>query len=212
VLLLASVIFASAPAIAHLKALRGKLVELVQRSNLIVIGTADRVIPIGTSLVDTTITVAHVLVGTAGKHVTFRGPTRFAPGERYVFFLDHTASGFAGMQDAGTVFPCAPTDDAIYRSTIAGLSKALHSDLATRSDAVRAVLLPALVAQSPPLRYHAAFELSALAQAGHPPNAAERARIEQLQRDPATDPVLQPLLTAILRSSGAGPAHPPSAE
>jgi hypothetical protein len=205
-LLLACGLAAAPPAAAHLQPLRGKLLDLVQRSDLIVIGSADRVVPIGASRVDTTVTVAHVLSGSfTEKQLTFRGPTRFAPGERYVFFLRRTPTEFLGAQDAGTVFPCTPADDAIYRSTIQGLSRALRSELATRPDAVRAALLPALTAEPLPLRYHAALELHALAQTGHPPNAAERARIEQLMRDPATDPALQPLLRGMLP-----PATPPA--
>jgi len=201
------------PAMAHLQILHGKLLDLVQRSDLIVIGTAQRVVPIGTRLVDTTISIARVLTGTVTeKQLTFRGPTRFAPGERYVFFLHHTATGFTGEQDSGTVFPCAPADDALYASTVQGLSRALRSDLATRPDAVRAALLPALAAQAPPLRYHAAFELRTLAQTGHPPNAAERIRIEQVQHDPSGDPALQPLLTEILRPTATATAHTPAAE
>jgi hypothetical protein len=206
--LLAYGLAASGPAAAHLQVLRGKLLDLVQRSDLIVIGTAERVIPIGTSLVDTTIATAQVLAGTTiEKHLTFRGPTRFAPGERYVFFLQHTPTGLSGMQDAGTVFPCTPADDAVYRSTVQALSRALRSEVATRADTVRAALLPALAAGSPPLRYHAALELNALARAGHAPNAIEQARIEALRHDPATDPALQPLLSGLLRLAATPAPH-----
>jgi hypothetical protein len=211
-LVLLWVLAASTPAAAHLKVLRGKLLELVQRSNLIVIGTAERVIPIGTSLVDTTVKVAHVLAGTSTEtRLTFRGPTRFAPGERYVFFLHHTPTGFAAEQDSGTVFPCTPADDAVYRRTVEALTHALRTAVATRDDAVRGALLPALTATPAPLRYHAALELRALADAGHPPNAAERARLEQLLRDPATDPALRPLLNEFLRPA-ATPAHTPAVQ
>ena len=205
-------VLAGTPAIAHLPAIRGKLVELVQRSDLIVIGSADRVIPVGTSLVDTTVTIAEVLAGTADeKHLTFRGPTRFAPGERYVFFLHRTPDGFAAQQDSGTVFPCTAADDAIYRSTVQALSHALQSDVAARPDAIRAALLPALTAMSDPLRYSAALELVSLAQSGHPPTLAERARIEQLLHDKATDPALQPLLNALLRFAAPAAVATPAA-
>jgi hypothetical protein len=205
------VIAAGAPAAAHLQVLRGKLVDLVQRSDLIVIGTADSVVPIGTSLVDTTVTVGHVLAGTTTEQrLTFRGPTRFAPGERYVFFLHHTPTGFVGEQDSGTVFPCTPADDVIYQSTVQALTRALRTEVTARPDAVRAALLPALTANPAPLRYHAALELRALAQAGHPPNATERLRIEQLLHDPAADPALSPLLNELLRLAIIPAAHPPA--
>jgi len=202
---------ASLPATAHIQLLRGKLLDLVQRSDLVVIGTADKVTPVGTRLVDTTVTIARVLNGTtAEKHLRFRGPTRFAPGERYVFFLRRTPEGVVGAQDAGTVFPCATADDALYRTTIQALQRALRSDLATRPDSVRAALIPALTANPPPLRYNAALELSALAHAGHPPNAAERAHIEKLLHDPTTDPTLEPLLTELVRLAATpSPARQP---
>jgi len=200
---LLSVTSASVPASAHIQVLRGKLLDLVQRSDLVVIGTADKVTPIGTSLVDTTVKIATVLAGTStAKQLTFRGPTRFAPNERYVFFLNQSATGFVGVQDAGSVFPCTPADDAVYRTTIQSLRRALGSELATRPDAVRAALLPALTATPAPLRYNAALELSALAHQGHPPNAVERTRIEKLLHDPATDPTLAPLLTELIRLAG----------
>ena len=204
---------ASAPAAAHLPVLRGKLLELVQRSDLIVIGTADRVVPVGTSLVDTTVTIAQVLAGaTDGEAAHVSGSDAFRAGGALRVLPASHAERFRRQQDAGTVFPCTPADDAIYRSTIQGLSRALRSDLATRPDAVRAALLPALGAQPAPLRYHAALELRALAQAGHPPNAAERARIEQLLRDPSTDPALQPLLQALVRPAAPGVVHTPAPE
>jgi len=206
VLLCACLAVAGTPAAAHIQVLRGKLLDLIQRSDLIVIGTADRVTPIGTSLVDTTVTIVRVLAGTATeKHVTFRGPTRFAAGERYVFFLRRAPEGITGAQDAGTVFPCTPADDASYQRTVQALTRALRSDLATRPDAVRAALIPALSAAPAPLRYSAALELSALARDGHPPNTAERRRLEKLLHEPGTDPTLEPLLTEMIRL-GAPPA------
>ena len=104
------------------------------------------------------------------------------------------------------MFPCATTDDGTYRSTIEALAHALRTEVTARPDAVRAALLPALTANPAPLRYHAALELRALAQAGHPPNATERLRIEQLLHDPAADPALSPLLNELLRL-----ATPPAA-
>ena len=188
---------------AHVQTVRGKLVDLVQRSDLIVIGTAAQVVHIDNTHVDTTVRIAAVLAGaTAERRLTFRGPTRFAPQERYVFFLRRTATGFGALQESGTVFPCTPADDAIYRSTIHALRQALRAPEDTRADTVRAALIPALTAAAEPLRYHAAFEIRALTASGHPPTAEERTRLQALAGDPATDPALRPLLDAILRDTG----------
>jgi hypothetical protein len=185
---------------AHLPVLRGRLVELVQQSDAVIIGTAERVEPRGPRLVDTVVRVTQVVLGAPlPETITFRGPTRFAPGQRYVFFLRHQGSGFEGMQASGTVFPATPADDAAYRRTVTAIAAALHGDPSRQADAVRAALIPALSAHAPPLRYHAALELAALAAGGHGPTPHEQRTLERVLARPDTDPALRPVLTPLLR-------------
>jgi hypothetical protein len=185
---------------AHVPVLRGRLVELVRHCDTVVIGTAERVEVHGPRLIDTAVRVKHVLLGSwQPAIVTFRGPTRFAPGQRYVFFLRHGISGFEGIQESGTVFPAAPADDAIYRRTVTAIAHALHTDPSQQTDALRAALIPALSAHALPLRYHAALELAALAEGGHGPTRRERRDLQRVLARPDTDPALRPVLTQLLR-------------
>lgn len=196
--LVVALVASAVPVAAHVPVLRGKLVELVQRSTVIVIGTVEQVQPVDTRLTDTVVRLEQGVIGDPPRSaLTFRGPTRFAPGGRYVFFLRRTDAGFAGVQEAGTIFPATSADDGLYRRTIEALQHALQLDAALRVAAVRAALIPALSAAAPPLRYHAALELSALAEDGHGPTDAERQTLGLLLADPATDPALRPLLSAL---------------
>jgi hypothetical protein len=201
VALLAAVLtlLAGQPAGAHVPALRGRLVDLVRRADLIVIGITNHVRPVGTRLVDTTITVDRVLVGTTSDAgMAFRGPTRFAAGGRYLFFLRRTGRGFEGAQESGTVLPVAREDDQAYQRTIDAIRGALAADAAHQADALRGALLPALSSSVPELRYHAALELSALARDGHRPSDAERQSLLQLLTSPSSDPALRPVLSHLL--------------
>jgi hypothetical protein len=188
------------PARAHVPVLRGKLVDLVQRSDAIMIGTAERVQPAAGRLVDTQIRVEQRLVGSTHETtLIFRGRTHFVPGGRYVFFLVQARSGWEATPEAGTVFPARAEDDAAYRTAVVAIRVALHGDPTARVAALWAALLPALSAAAPPLRYHAALELEALSRAGHGPTDNARQTLTKLLSDPSTDPALQPLLSSALQ-------------
>lgn len=198
-LALLSLAAVAAPAAAHLPVLRGRLIDLVTRSQLIVIGSARHLDPVGTRLVDVQLTVERVLVGSSTESIlTFRAPTGMAPTERYVVFLRKTDAGLECAQPSGTIFPTRPEDDDGYRRTIEALATALSAPDASRIAAVRAALLPALSASAVPLRNHAALELAALARDGHGPTEAERTTLRRLLADPATDPGLRALLARLV--------------
>jgi hypothetical protein len=186
------------PASAHIPSLHGRLIDLIRRSDVIVLGTADKLQPVGARLVDVALTVDAVIVGTApeGKLI-FRGPIGMAPGERYVVFLRRSSSGFESVQPSGTIFPSRREDDADYRRSISSINQALHRDPAQQVDAVRAALIATLSASAPPLRYHAALELAALVEDGHAPTDSERQRLAAVLTSPTLDPALRPMLTAI---------------
>jgi len=65
------------------------------------------------------------------------------------------------------------------------------------------VIIPALSATAPPLRYHAILELDALAH--HGLSEPERQSLERLSTDPTTDPAIRPLVTSLLRASVEAP-------
>jgi hypothetical protein len=177
----------------------GKIVDLVQRSDLIVIGRTEPPRPGGGPFQNAAIRVDRVLVGVPpASPFTFHSRARFAPG-RYVFFLHNTPSGIEGMQEAGTIFPATPEDDSAYTRTIQALHRVVHAGPPEReAAALRAALIPALSDGAPELRYHAGMELSALAQDGYPPTDAERRNLSRMLSDPGTDPALRPILSSLL--------------
>jgi hypothetical protein len=199
---LLALLVSAAAARAHVPVLRGRLVEVVTRSDLIVIGTARHVRPSGNRLLDTDIDIEHVLVGTApGPRLSFRGPTRFAAGERYAFFLRRMGTDFEGVQGPGTLFPARRADDAEYRRTVTGIRAALQMDVTLREDAMRRVLIRALAAAVPELRYHAALELEARSHHGEQLQPTDRAALAKLLAEPTADPLLRPLLADLVRES-----------
>ena len=205
------------PAAAHLPFIHPQLVDLVQRSEVILIGTVTKLTTVSPSLCDTTVTVSEVLVGRLPeKQLAIRGPRGLAPDERYVLFVHRSRQSFESTAPSGTIFPAPPADDARYRSTIRALAAALHTDPAGRPAAFRAALVPALSAAAAPLRYHAALELLRLAHDGHGPTEAERLQLSRLLAAPGTDPALRPLLSSLVREppglprpSGTATLKPP---
>jgi hypothetical protein len=185
----------SATAGAHIPALRGRLVELTAASDLILIGTIKQVRPVDTRHFDVTIAVERVLAGrTDEAALVFHGTTRFATGSRQVVFLRRSGTDLVGAQASGTVFPAAPPDDAAYAGAIASVRDALRAPGTQRAALLWQGLVPALTAHPAALRYHAALELAALADAGHPPSDGMRAQLRSLAATPDTDPDLRPLL------------------
>ena len=185
--------------------MRGRLIDLVSQSDLIVVGTVESVRPIDGRVHDTTVRPHDSFVGTAGADpIIFRAKRRFAPGERFVFFLRRDGGGWECVQPAGTVFPSRPVDDAAYRATVVAIQRALSVDAAERPAALRAAIIPAVSATAPPLRYHAVLELGALAH--HGLTDTERQSLQRLVVDPATDAAIRPILASLL----SGEADPRS--
>jgi hypothetical protein len=198
--LIVSLLGAAQPAAAHVPQLRGRLIELVGQSDLIVVGTVENVRAVATRQHDTTIRLeGHLLGTTPAATVTVRARPRFAPGKRFVFFLRRAGAGLECVQPSGAVFPSRPEDDAAYRATITAIQQALRARGADRPAALRAALIPALSAAAPPLRYHAVLELGALSH--HGLTGPERRSLERLAADPATDPAIRPVLTSLIRGT-----------
>ena len=184
---------------AHLPALRGRLIELVQQSDVIVAAKVKQTQPAGEPVSTTTIAVERVLRGhTAGPTLSFRGAIHVAPGARYVFFLRHSGAVVECVQPSGVVFPAPPQDDAVYRATIVAIGEALQADDPSRELKLRAALVPALSAGAAALRYNAALELASMSAHGPPLGDDERARLARLLADPHVDPALRPLLVPLI--------------
>jgi hypothetical protein len=191
---------AAQPAAAHVPELRGRLIDLVSRSELIVIGTVEAVRTVDTRHFDTTMRVDRVPLGeTNDKTVAFRGGPRLAPGKRYLVLLRRSGAALECIQPSGTVLPARPEDDDAYRKTIAAIERALRTPESERAAALRTALIPVLSSSVPPLRYYAVLDLSARAHSGL--SASDRRSLERLLADPATDPALRPIVTGLLNQS-----------
>jgi hypothetical protein len=193
-------ILAAQAAVAHVPQLRGRVVDLVGRSDLIVIATVEESKRVDGRLNVTTVRVEAPLVGEPkDARLTFRSQPRFATGRRFVFFLHRAATELECLQASGTVFPARREDDASYRDTVTAIRQALRADAAGREAALRAALIPALSATAPPLRYYAVLDLAAVAH--HGLTESERRSLERLIADSSTDPTIRPVIAALLQRS-----------
>lgn len=201
-LLVAALILAAAPAWGHINVLRGRLVDLVKQSDVVIIGVVTVPASASTSGKDLEIDVVGTIRGTIdGKSLTARTSARLMQGERQVIFLAREGDGFRCVHGSGTRFPATADDDADYRRAVEGIAAALHLPEDEQIRALRAALIPALRAKSLPLRYHAGLELTALDHDGHPLTAAERAAIERIRAEPDFDATLSPIVDGLLRTA-----------
>lgn len=187
-------------AAAHVPELRGRLVDLVGRSDAIAVGTVLSSVPIDKRLNTTTVRLDAVFSGAleSGATVSFASRPRFAAGRRFVFFLGRGAA-LECLQESGTVFPAEPAADAAYRQTVQSIGAALRGAAAERDAALRAALIPALSAPAPALRYYAVLDFAALTH--HGLTDAERRQLQRLVDDPSTDPAIRPVLAGLLHRS-----------
>ncbi len=194
------------PAAAHVPELRGRVIDLVAQSDLIVVGTVENVRPDAARLNVTTVRVEGQFIGeTTDAILTFRARRRFATGRRFLFFLRRAGASLECVQPTGTVFPARPVDDAAYRDTTTAIQRALGAPVADRPAALRAAISSALSAPPPQLRYHAVLELAALAHQGL--TESERQSLARLVADPATDPAIRPIVASILRTKSERANH-----
>jgi hypothetical protein len=198
--LLVLVLCLAAPAGAHLPELRGRVIDLATRSDVIVIATVEQSKSIGSAPPKTAVRVERWLAGAATEPtLAFSGGPRVAPGERYVFFLGRDGANLACLQPSGTVFAAHGADDRAYSDAIAAIRAARGSDETVRAVALRHAMIAALSAPAPALRFHAVLELAGLAHDGFPER--ERRALERILDDPTTDPSLRPVLVSILSAA-----------
>ena len=189
----------AASATAHLQPLRGQLIDLIQRSDLVVIASVQSIAPLGTRKADVHVKIQSVILGKPpAASLSVRSFNDFGPDDRVVLLLHRTGKDWESVAPSGVVFACAQPDDSGYRATIQAVNAALHRPPAKRADAVRAALIPALTASAEALRYQAALELVALAHDGHGPTDRERRKLQELIGSARLDPALQPLISNLL--------------
>lgn len=199
------VVFLAPAAAAHVPELRGRLIELVNQSDLVVVGTVERVNAVDKRRRDTTVLVEGSFIGAAPQApLTFRGEVRFTAGHRFVFFLRRNGNEYECLQPNGARFASRPEDDAVYRDTVTAVQQALLTGANERAAALQAALLPALSSQAPQLRYHAVLEMAALAH--HGLTAPQRRSLERLAADPHADPAIRQLVRGLPGSDAPVPA------
>ena len=197
-----ALLVAAEPASAHIPQLRGRLLDLVAHSDVVVVGTVETASPLDPRTNSTTIRTETALVGEApAPTLTFRGAARFPVGSRFVFFLRRNGS-FECVQPSGTLFAARPQDDAAYRVTVTGIKLAQREPADKQPAALRTALIPALSAGVPTLRYHAVLELAALAH--HGLSDTDRQALARIAADPSTDATIRPIIKTLLDRPPAG--------
>jgi hypothetical protein len=188
-------------AAAHVPELRGRLVDLVGRSDAIAVGTVTSSVPVDKRLNTTTVRLDAVFSGAleSGATLSFASRPRFAAGRRFVFFLGRNGTALECLQESGTVFPTDSADDAAYRQTVLAIAAALRGAAGERDAALRAALIPALSAPASALRYYAVLDFAALTH--HGLSGEERQQLQRLVDDPATDPAIRPVIAGLLHRS-----------
>jgi hypothetical protein len=190
---------------AHINVLRGRLVDLVRQSDVIIIGVVTLPASLSPDRKSLGINVVETLRGELDqKALTAQTSARLINSERQVIFLKREGSGFRCVQPSGTRFPATPADDAVYRGAIDGIAAALRLPEDQQVHPLRAALIPALSSKSLPLRYHAALELSSLQHEGHELTAEERTAIEKVRSAPDFDPSLRDMVEGLLRQQVPG--------
>jgi hypothetical protein len=194
------IILPAAPAAAHIKALRGHLIDIVGRSDVVVIAVVTQPASASATGEEISFDVVEVVLGdlTDGA-LKARTSARLVAGERQVVFLKREAAGYRCTQPSGTRFPATLADDGDYRRVVVAVAAALRLPDEEQIRALRAALIPALRAASMPLRYHAALDLSSLSHEGHDLSPEERKQIEAVRSAADADPTLRPILDALLR-------------
>jgi hypothetical protein len=188
------------PARAHIKALRGHLIDLVRDSDVVIVGIVTLPASASPSGKDLVIDVVDTIDGTISETTIKAGTSaRLVAGKRQVIFLKREGAGFRCVQPSGTRFASTLTEDADYRRVVKAIAAALRLPEAEQIQPLRAALIPALQAQSMPLRYHAALDLASLSHEGHELTTEERGAIETIRNDGGLDPALAPVVDRLLR-------------
>lgn len=201
-----SMLLLASAATAHVPAMKGRLVDLVNQSDLVVVGTVESVNAVSGNkrLWDDAVRVDETFIGEAPtKRIMVRSQTRLTADRRFVLFLRRSGDGYECLQPTGAVFPSRAEDDAGYRETVTAIQRGLRVPANDRAQALTGALIPALSAQSQQLRYQAVLEIAALAH--HGLSDPQRRSLEQLAAQPDADPAVKALVKGL-------PAAPAASE
>lgn len=182
------------PAAAHLQFFNGRLLDLAQQSDRLVIATVDAAAPgagDGRALWNVDI---HVEPGERRGSVlstAARMPIRV--GGTYAFFVKQRDERLDCVHPAGVVFP-AEEHAAAYHALDRGLRPLLHGPPQRLAD----VLLATLDTPVRELRYQVALALHDVAHGEHPLTAEQQARLAALLADAGFDAAIRPLLAPLI--------------
>ena len=172
-----------------------RLIALVEASEIVVIAVVEEMQTATQGYLETTARAEKVLLGPAPSQVMrFRTRTRLRPGGRYVLFLRATQA-LEAITLPGEVFEADANDDALLSRLVAELLVAAKSSSHERTRRQCQSLVPAVSARSEAIRYQAALELDHLAG----PMTLTAEEHEQLAKAALVDPVIEPILSNILR-------------
>jgi hypothetical protein len=191
-------VLASAPAGAHMQVAQGRLIDLIRRSERVIIAkphgpeehVGDRRYLAVTVLSDD---------GRRASRERLQVPRRLAvqSGRPYAFFVRRDGDGWLCLHDPGTVLP-APHRGREYVE----LDRAIRPLPADAVGPVTDVLLTALRSASRELRFHAAMALLDAVHADHPLEPPQRDALRAVLQHPDFDAGLRPLLEPL--AAGAG--------
>jgi len=179
---------------AHLEFFTGRLLDLVQRSDRLLVAKVTKVEKAATDAVQT-LTVEWSVGDDKLESATVRAHRNlgFATGGTYAFFVTENEDAFDCIQPAGVLFPVAD-DGREFRELDAALRPLLGGPTAP----ITAVLIPALRSASRELRYNVAFALRDAAHGDHPLPPAQRTELEKIMAEPSFDDTIRPLLAALI--------------
>lgn len=183
----------AAPAAAHLQVAQGRLLDLVRRSERLVV---VKVRGPGTVAGSERVLAVTVLApdGTTARHERLAVPARMAlrPGRAHAFFVERIDGGWRAVHPPGAVFP-APQRGREYVAVDRALRPLPDDAVAAITD----VLVATVAAQSRELRLHATMALLDTVHADHPLGPRQRAALRAALAAPGFDPELQPLLAPL---------------
>ena len=184
------VALAAAPAIAHLEVAQGRLLDLVQRSDVMVVAKVRRG---GETVDDRRLLPVTVLSedGATARRATLDVPARLAvqPGRSYAFFVTRSDDSLKCIHPPGTVL-AAPHRGREYVE----FDRAMRPLLPDAHEAAADVLLLALRADARELRFHAALALLDAVHGGHPLDASQRGALREILADQRLEDSLRPVL------------------
>lgn len=184
------------PAAAHLQFFPGRLLDLLQRSERVVIAAVDHV---EGDLASSRRLWAVRVDGNEGEPpapVRLTADARLAlePGKRYAFFVKGKDANLECVHPSGVVFPADAGGSEYVDLDRQVRPLLLHGPPRRIVDA----LIPRLRSPVRELRYHVALALSDAAHGEHPLDAEQQAQLREVAESPDFDAAIRPLIAPLL--------------